>query len=55
MSVLDITRNHVYDPCHKIFYFSDEQVTDMQIECWQKRPTMIKAVYCRLTLLVTLS
>jgi len=41
----------VYDPCHKIFYFSDEQVAGMQIECWQKRPTRIKAVNCSLTLL----
>jgi len=55
MSVLDVTQDSVYDPCHKVFHFSDEQVAGMQIECWQKRPTMIKAVYCRLTLLVTLS
>jgi len=34
----------VYDPCHKVFHFSDEQVTGMQIECWQKRPTRIRAV-----------
>lgn len=34
----------MYDPCNKVFHFSDEQVTDMQIECWQKRPTRIKAV-----------